>query len=415
MKVLLWGIYSPWTLNFVKNFLLKNNCEVWIPNRGDKKWVKEYVETYKNWGVHLIEFPSIVNETYQKGEENSLRVLYSHFLLLKTVIRSGPFDLINMQFVECADLIDVVILKFVLRTKLILSYWGSDLFRVGDSKLNSIGRISRCADFVTFDNADLKLKFEKIYKWSNRIPKKTLMIGLPVLDIIKRKSKDNMKGEIRRKWGIDENKIVIAVGYNGIPQQQHKKVLGVLEKLDDVCKKKIVLLLQMSYGGSRTYRNSVTLTAKRAGFQYIDVQHFLTDDEVAELRILTDIFINAQTTDAFSGSVCEYLFAGAALINAKWLHYKEFDQYDFSYLEFETFKDINEKIKAVLQEKADTEKNKELVWKLRSWEQCAPKWESVYRRMGHHAEGSCNFSRRKRNKTSSIYHSNTKTPCSHSR
>lgn len=407
MKVLLWGIYSPWTLNFVKNFLVKNNYEVWMLNRGDKKEIKKYIESYKQYGVHLIEFPSIVVKEYDKREENIFRSLYIHFLLLKTILKSGPFDLINMQYVEPFDLNDVIILKFLLKTKLILSYWGSDLFRVEESKLNRLGKISKYADFVTFDNIDLELKYKRTYKWSNIIPQKTIMLGLPVLDSIKRKSTGEFKEEIREKWGIDKDKIVIAIGYNGIPEQQHKRVLGVLEKLDVAYKKKIMLLLQMSYGGNQAYRNSVINAAKKTGFQYVDIQRFLTDDEVAEIRILTDIYINAQVTDAFSGSVCEYLFADTVLINARWLRYKEFEKYNFTYLEFKNFNDINELIERAINEKIDVGINKKLIWQLRSWEYCAPKWEKIYRRVCNHAEGRCNFGWRKRDKTSSIYYSNT--------
>ena len=408
MKVLLWSPYSPWILNFLVYFLLKNNYEVWILNRGNKKEIKKYIEIYKNYGVHFIEFPSVVSKDYDKREENIFRSLYIHFLLIKTVLKSGSFDLINMQYVEPLDLVDVAVLKFLLKTKLILSYWGSDLFRMEEGKLKKTGKFSRCADFVTFDNVDLELKFNKLYKWSNLIPQKTVMLGLPVLDSIKRKSTNNCKEEIRKKWGIDNSKIVIAIGYNGIPEQQHKKVLGVLEKLDDVYKKKIVLLLQMSYGGNQTYRNSVTNAAKKTGFPYIDIQHFLTDDEVAEIRILTDIYINAQATDAFSGSVCEYLFADTVLINARWLRYKEFEKYAFKYLEFDDFNDINGIIEKALKEKVDVGNNKKLIWQLRSWEHCAPKWGKIYRRVCNYAEDRCDFSRGKGNKASSIYHSNTK-------
>lgn len=413
MKVLLWGIYSPWTLNFVTNFLLTNNYEVWILNKGDKQESKKYIEIYNKTGIHLIKFPDIVTETCNRRD--GISSLYTRYLMLKTLIKVGPFDIINMQYVNYSDLIDVIILKIILKARLILSYWGSDLLRIEDKKLKSAGKFLKYADFMTFDNIDLELKFKRTYRWSNMIPQKTVMFGLPVLDSIRKILKDNDREAIRKKWGIDEGKIVIAIGYNGIPEQQHKKVLGILGKLDDDYKKKIVLLLQMSYGGDRTYRNSVIIAVKKTGFQYINIQHFLTDDEVAEIRILTDIYINAQTTDAFSGSVCEYLFAGTVLINAKWLRYKELEKYNFTYLEFENFNDINEIVKKILKEEVDLEGNKTLIWKLRSWESCAPKWDKIYKRMCNHAEDSCNFGWRKRDKTPSIYGSNTKTSGSYSR
>jgi len=398
VKVLLWTVDSPWTLNFVKNFLLEKNYEVWVPNRGDK----EYTKAYREYGVHLIELPQTVTEPQ-----------YIHFGVLKAAIKSGPFDIINMQYVEYQYLADLVILKFIFKAKLVLSYWGSDLLRVGDRELGYAGRFSRFADFVTFDNIDLELKFKKTYKWAGRVPKETVMLGLPVLDHIKGKPKGGSKDGIRKKWGVGGGKVVIAIGYNGIPQQQHKKVLRALESLDNAYKEKIVLLLQMSYGGTRSYRDSVVAAARRAGFQYIDIQRFLTDGEVAEIRVLTDIFINAQVTDAFSGSVCECLFAGAVLINAKWLRYKELGKYSLGYLEFGGFNEIGQIIEGVLKAPPDVKKNTGVIWQLRSWERCAPKWENVYRRMCSHAEGSSDFGGREGDKALPIYRGNAQTPGSH--
>lgn len=382
MKVLLWATYSPWTMNFVEEFLLKNNHEVWILNRSNKKEYQKYVDFYKEKGVHLIELPEIVSNVYDGKEKgNIFKNWLCHFLLLKSVMKFGPFDLLNMHYIEYIYLIDMIILKYLMKTKLVLSYWGSDLFRVEKKELEVKGWYVRYADFITFDSLDLEIEFRKIYKWAKHIPSKVVFFGLPVLDIINKNCIEKTNNNLRRKWGISEDKVVIAIGYNGIPQQQHKKVLSVISRLEDEYKEKIILILQMSYGGSRGYRSSVINAVKKIGVEYINIQYFLSNDEVAELRIMTDIFINAQTTDAFSGSVCEYLFADTVLINAEWLHYKEFEKYDFQYLEFGNFDEIYLLVKQAMEQEIDTSKNKELVWRLRSWEYCAPKWQKVYKRV----------------------------------
>ena len=158
MKILLWGVYSPWTINFVENFLLKNDCEVWILFRGNKREYKDYIEFYKEKRVHLFEFPSLVSEISDgKGRGDFFKTIYARYLQLKVIVNAGPFDLINMQFIYYPDLLDVIILKYLMRTKLILSYWGSDLLRVKESELISKGRYVRHADFITFDSIDLEM------------------------------------------------------------------------------------------------------------------------------------------------------------------------------------------------------------------------------------------------------------------
>lgn len=383
LKILLWGIYSPWTMNFVENFLLKDYYEIWILNRGNKKEYKKYIDFYKEKGIHLIEVSPSVSEVFDgKASGNYFKIWYSHILTIKAVMKEGPFDLINMHYVNYSDLVDVILLKYLMRTNLILSYWGSDLLREKASRLSSIGNFVKCADFITFDNKDLELAFKEIYKWSDKKAMKTVLFGLPVLDIIDEKRSSGFESNIREQWGISEDKIVIAIGYNGMPEQQHKRILKAVRQLETEYKEKIILLLQMSYGGTKEYRRSVLTAAKRTGCECIDVQSFLSNEEVAELRIITDIFINAQVTDAFSGSVCENLFADTVLINAGWLRYKELEMYPFEYLEFGKFNEVEELIKAVLERKPDTSSNRELVWKLRSWECCSLQWEKVYRRVG---------------------------------
>lgn len=381
-RVLLWSIDSPWTMNFIENFLLKNNCEVWIPHRGNPKKHKIYIDFYKANGICLIEFPKVVSEIYERRVTASFyEIMYYRYLLWKEIIKQGPYDLIHMQYVDYLDLPDVIVLKYIMGRKLILSYWGSDLLRVGENTLNFIGKASNFADFVTFDNKDLEIKFKKIYKYNAKTPLKTILFGLPILDIIEQINHEQMVNEIRKSWGISDDKIVVAIGYNGIPAQQHKKILCDIEKLDNQYKNKIVLLLQMSYGGDNAYKKTVLKAARKTGCDCIDVQHFLSNQEVAELRILTNIFINGQITDAFSGSICENLFAGTLLINARWLRYKELEEYGFKYLEFENFDEIHQLIELAFKEKINTSKNKSLVWRLRSWQYCGFQWNKVYRRV----------------------------------
>lgn len=382
MKILLWSIYSPWTMNFVENFLLKNHYDVWILNRGNKKEYKKYIDFYKEKGVHVIEFPKIVSEVFDgEASGNYFKIWHSHILIIKAVMKEGPFHLINMHYVSYSDLADVVLLKYFMRTNLILSYWGSDLLREKESRLSFIGNFVKCADFITFDNKDLELTFKESYKWSDKKAMKTVLFGLPVLDIIDKKRSNESESNIRKKWGIPEDKAVIAIGYNGMPEQQHKRILKAVRQLETKYKEKIILLLQMSYGGTKEYRSSVLAVAKKTGCEYIDIQSFLSNEEVAELRIITDVFINAQVSDAFSGSVCENLFADTVLINARWLRYKELEMYPFEYLEFGKFKEVEELIKAVLERKPDTLPNRELVWRLRSWKRCSLQWKKVYRRV----------------------------------
>lgn len=365
MKVLL--ISDPdsaWTRNFVNNFLLKKDCEIWMLMQ-DSESSYSY---YQRKGIQVLNF---------KGGRSC--IVKNLVKLIKCYIK---FDVINLHYVVFKRLVIALLLKIVTGGRLVLSYWGSDLLRAEDKQLVKTKELVRCADFVTFDNRDLEIKFKSLYK-RNKTPLVSAFFGLPILNIIKEKGEKEFVLSIRRKWGITDGKTIVAVGYNGIKEQQHIRVLQNIGKLSQQVKDRIIILLQMTYGGTDEYKEKVIKEAAKTGCAYMDIQSFLTDEEVAEIRIMTDIYINAQTTDAFSGSVCENLYAGTVLINAGWLCYQEFKDFDFSYLEFKEMDEIGGLIERVIEKgyRPNVSKNKELVWKLRSWEHCSRKWEKVYEKV----------------------------------
>lgn len=385
MRVLVLGlINSQWTFQFTEKFLRKNSHEVWMVKRGNDYESRKWISLYKKIGVHFIDCTKMAAAIKEaKAQRNFILEIYAHLAQLKAIISKGRFDVINMHYVEFQDVKYASILKYLLRSKLIFSYWGSDLLRVDKKLLDSRGMYVRQADYITFDNRDLEFKFMETYAWAHKIPSKTILFGLPVLNIIRDRSKQMTEEKIREEWKVPKDKWIVAVGYSATDAHQHIEVLRRIEKLDRETKEKLFILLQMTYGGTPQYIKRVKAAAQKTGCEYRVIQHYLTDEEVADLRIMTDIYVNAQTTDAFSGSVCENLFAETILINAKWLRYQEFKDYDFQYLEFKNMDEIGQLIKIAMEKKLDVSKNRNLVWQLRSWECCTPKWQRMFRNLIH--------------------------------
>lgn len=376
IKVLLLGtISSQWIINYIDNFLLKNNCEIWMLNKYDLEKEKKNIELLEKKGVHIIN--GALPFLNRLGRIRGLgRIYFYHHLRL--ILKSGPYDIINLHYVQFSGIAYAVRARRSNKGKMILSYWGSDILRASDEETKQIGKFAKCADYITFDNGDLEAEFKRRNSWWKEVPLETVLFGLPILDIINEKSRTESIEELRKKWNIPMDKTIVAVGYNAGLQQRHLDVLNSIAKFANKAKDKIFLLLQMTYGGTEEYKEQVLQKAKETGCEYMALQSFLTDEEVAEIRIMTDIYINAQTTDAFSGSVCENLYAGTQLINASWLCYQEFKDYDFRYMEFKDMDEIPLLLEKAIAKKPDLSGNKELIWKLRSWEACFPKWKRVY-------------------------------------
>jgi len=379
MKVLLHGCtYSTWTISFIENFLLKSGHEVWIVKRSNKS---EYLNFFEKEGIHLIPCGQCVADFYDgKMKAGAIRNLYIHLLQIIAIIKAGKFDIINLHYVGYVDVLTVSFLKAVLKSKLILSYWGSDLLRTKGKVLRLIGPFVKKADFITFDNDDLKDKFKATYKWADNTKSETVLLGTPILDIICEKREKKPLSRIKQEWEITEGKTIVAIGYSGIPQHQHLEVVDSISKLSSDIKEKIFMIFQMTYGGTEEYRKRVIEKAESSGCEYRVLTEFMSDEEVSDLRILTDIFVNAQVTDALSGSVCENLFAETVLINAEWLRYREFEENDFRYLEFKEINEVGKLVEDIILKKTklDCSVNQELILNLRAWKGCKPKWDKVY-------------------------------------
>ena len=138
----------------------------------------------------------------------------------------------------------------------------------------------------------------------------------------------------------------------------------------------------MTYGGTDDYIRNCEQCCKDQGIKYVTFREFLSEEEIGRIRIRTDIFINAQITDAFSGSFCEYLYADTTVFNARWLHYDEIDRYGIELIEFDSFDSLKKEIEAFLQNAnkyhIDYDKNEKIIRKLRSIESSKGKWNDIF-------------------------------------
>ncbi len=363
---------SQWIREFIRNYLLQFDVSVSVAGFADV----EDMTFYKKMKIVTV---------IRKYEKSGwvIRIIRKYMHLFQLRLR-GPFDVIHIHYVSWGALK----LANEIRRKngiIIASYYGSDLFRTDKEELTRNKTLLETVDQVTFDNIDLKDRFEAEYGKTFLSGKRhVLLLGLTTLEQISRDMSEHPKTYFKNRLGIREDSITIAIGYNRVRAQQHLEVLEQLQKLPkDVLAGRVTILLQMTYGfeNNLEYIDLVEEKARQLGCEVKVFREFLTEEMISMLRIAADIYINAQTTDAFSGSVCEFLFADTVLVNAGWLHYKELDQYHISYVEFHEFHDLPDRIRACIDRKYDVDirHNKKIIEQLRRWSYLIPKWKELYR------------------------------------
>jgi len=187
----------------------------------------------------------------------------------------------------------------------------------------------------------------------------------------------------RQRLGIPLDKIVISIGYNGNPNHQHIRVLEQLKQLDDILLSRIFIILQMTYGNiDPEYHSEVKRKAENMSCQFKIFSDYMSNTDIARLRCATDIFVHAQTTDSFSSSFQEYIYASAIVLNAKWIKYKELESVGIKYIEYNSFDEIPFLIKDILvnidRYRLEYSNNKQILKSFFSVSAVEKKWRGIY-------------------------------------
>ncbi|HCY74472.1 MAG TPA: hypothetical protein DHV28_00995 [Ignavibacteriales bacterium] len=212
--------------------------------------------------------------------------------------------------------------------KIILSFWGSDLYQINGIKnyYEQFKAIKR-ANTITVMSYEMELmllaKFGSGLK--NKIALSLLGIDDKIYDLIDEVKKIPPDPNFLKKYNIAENKIKITICYCGNPICNHLSILNELEKIDSERKEKIHLLVPMTYGNfSKDYLEEVKLKLDQTKISYTLFEKFLSLEELIKLRVISDIMIMMNNSDALSASVNEALYAENLLISAVWLPYSPF-------------------------------------------------------------------------------------------
>jgi hypothetical protein len=212
-----------------------------------------------------------------------------------------------------------------VKAKTYLTFWGREYanFRILFSQKiykYRLDKLVNSVDYIVNSETFIKDIFSKLYP---KFPGKCLVghLGSASIDFIYDMLSNNAELDIKNKLGIDSRKYSVLIGYSGKPLHQHLKIIEELEKID-LLKNRIHLLVPMTRGGSKEYIDKVESNLIKSGFTYTLLKNrFLSDEEIAELRVVTDVVLQLSTTDGLSRSILECLCAKSLMIYGEWLNY----------------------------------------------------------------------------------------------
>ncbi|WP_440903941.1 hypothetical protein ACMZOO_14010 [Catenovulum sp. SX2] len=242
--------------------------------------------------------------------------------LIPNIIQHARFDRYDVVQVQYVSLLHQYAMRFyrMIGKKIWIVFWGTDLFRC--NRFDILETIVKDADQINCHTPELKQALlENLPNAS--LSKKNwtqCFFGLTPLELISEfKEKQYSKLELFNVLHIaPTDKKIIALGYNASSAQQHLKVI---ENLSDDFFSNAQIWLPMTYGNSSEYIRKVEKALIDKNADYVIIREFMTNEQVAALRMLTDILIQVQVSDSFSGSMQEHLYCGCLVITGSWLPY----------------------------------------------------------------------------------------------
>ncbi len=313
-------------------------------------------------------FKPIINRMVINREFNKCDTVNLHYL--------AP------QYAKYANLIKKRVGLFLI------SFWGSDVLRADDKKLTKyIPLFDSCDAICVPDKMQEEFieiyigynkKYGTLYNYVDKL--KTLYFGISIFDYII-KVNNNLLNKFKEFYNLPQkDTIFITIAHNGSPGQQHSIIIDKLIKIDKKLKDKIFLLLPFTYGGSDKYIKEVINHLEESGIKYQMFTEYMNMQELAVLRVISNININIQVTDGFSASISEAIYAKNIVITGDWLPYEIYE--DWGILMYrENMDKIGNRIIDVINHydeyRGKIKGNDKIIYNKLSWYAVLPMWEKM--------------------------------------
>ncbi|MEW6528197.1 MAG: glycosyltransferase, partial [Spirochaetota bacterium] len=295
--------------------------------------------------------------------------IFKYFVIKRIIREQLKCDILHIQYLSPTNRFFWKSFKKISQ-KIVITIWGSDFYQATNKTKKKLKKMIKECDAITFTNPIMVNDFLNYYKdidLSNKIH--VIPFGLKVLDILKNKL--IISEQARKDLGFPQNKIVLVVGYSSNPIHQQAKIINLLNTLDPIYKDKLFLVLPMTYGNDE-YRSIIEKLLFTSEIKSTILKEFMSYENIAKLRVATDIMINLPITDQFSGTMQEHMYAGSIVITGSWLPYHIFWEKGVYAEIISTMDNLTNKLLYVLENlnelRDKTKKNKKIIWELSSWE-----------------------------------------------
>jgi len=358
---------------------------------GNSVFVKDFIHQYSKQGV-IIDLISLgkaeknqavkVQKNFQFKSGFGLSSIKNFFNFRNSIIEQmdNDYDVVVIHFIYF--FLAPHIFKLKNKTKKIVSVvWGSDYYRVNSGlKIFLQDIIYKNSHSIVFTNPKTKEVFAQTKKHIHT-QLEVARFGLPVLDEIEQLKEHNYI-ELCNDFNLPNNKIKIMVGYNANLAHEQLLIIDQVSNFNENLLDKIHLIFLLGYGSSESKLLIEQALTKNKHINYTILEEFYDFHEVAKLRLITDILINIQPTDQFSGSMQETLYAGGWILTGAWLPYEMLMKLEPKIILMKDKNEVGKKLTLLIENNAkssleNTEEVKGYIKTESSWENNISIWNKI--------------------------------------
>ncbi|HLA56864.1 MAG TPA: glycosyltransferase [Flavobacterium sp.] len=296
-----------------------------------------FMRTAFFWQIFYFERSQ--GKTFREAKSILFSYAWSKFIV-ENVITKSNYDIFHFHYCNPENL------KFAhflpKESKIICSFWGSDLMReTGTSNVFYVRKALAKANLITIQSQELAemlyCKYGREFTAKTKIVQFTIHTGIyEKMDVYK--SELSKVSEFKKEKNIPADKTIIAISHNAYAANNHIPVIESLLKLSSEEKNKIAVVLPLGYGRHDDYLKKLEdFVSAISDFPIIPLHNYLNPEETALLRIATDLMIQMPISDALSGAMTEVLYAGNHVIAGSWLPYGILRRNGLAFGEAETF------------------------------------------------------------------------------
>jgi len=313
------------------------------------------------------------------------------YLLFFCISHRNYFSFVHILYLRIEFLIAPFFIKR-LSDKLIVSIFGSDIseftqFKKYFKKIFKQATIIHTAtknQFEFFSNNFMGDKY-KVNSFVLEYPIKTL-------NNLKFNARYKKESGIMEKLKIENSDFIILCGNNArFDLEQQYELVDVLCKANLKQCPKLKLVFPLTYGCDMNKRERFKEYAlgKLINLDVIFILDYLTDSEIVDIRLNTDIYINIRKRDQLVATMIEYFYTQTDIIAGSWLPYKMLDEYGLYYHKIDNIQDIIKELPIVIETRL-LKKNEKLLlnnakiahekW---NYEILKNRWQDFYVQMIH--------------------------------